>query len=463
MLISVTKTPLLVLLASIAKKHTAHTTTKRKHFILQIAYKGGQIRYTGNMTLSEELTWRGFVNQTTYKDITALDGDPMTFYWGVDPSADSMHVGQLAMAMMIGHFAAHGHKAILLVGGATGLIGDPDGKKDERELKTTEEVERNKQGIAAQYKSLFRGRDLEIVDNYDWFKDIGYLQFLRDVGKHVPMRQMLGREFIQTRLGEEGSGISYAEFSYALIQGYDFLHLYREKGVTLQVCGADQWGNCIAGVELIRRVEGGEAHIWSAPLVIDKVSGKKFGKSEGNAIWLDAEKTTPTQFYQFWVTCDDASVGDFLKLYTLLTPDEVAAILAEHQQDPAKRLAQTRLATEVTTLVHGPEAAERAALVTAVLTGRQPITEAKAVLTELRREIPAVRVKSSGSIPEALVASGLAASLSEARRLLQGNGISVNGEKVTGETFAPEYFQQGRLLLRRGKAYKDSALVELED
>jgi tyrosyl-tRNA synthetase len=223
------------------------------------------------MTLSEELAWRGFVNQTTYKDNAVLNGSPITFYWGVDPSADSMTVGNFAVAMMIRHFIDHGHKAILLVGGATGMIGDPDGKKQERDLKTLDEIAHNKAAISEQYRHIFAGKDFEIVDNYDWFKGFGYLEFLREVGKHVPLRQMLGRQFVQDRLTEEGDGISYAEFSYALIQGYDFLHLYREKGATLQVAGSDQWGNCIAGVELIRRVAGGEAHIWTAPACYQQI------------------------------------------------------------------------------------------------------------------------------------------------------------------------------------------------
>ena len=229
------------------------------------------------MTLSEELGWRGFVDQTTYKDITDLDVRPVPFYWGVDPSSESMTIGNLAIAMMIRHFISHGYHAVLLVGGATGLIGDPDGKSGERELISAALIKRNKASIVSEYKRIFAGQRFEVVDNYDWFKEIGYLAFLREVGKHVPMRQMLGREFIQTRLSENGSGISYAEFSYSLIQGYDFLHLYRDKKVVLQVCGADQWGNSIAGVELIRRIEGAEAHVWSAPLVVKASTGVKFG------------------------------------------------------------------------------------------------------------------------------------------------------------------------------------------
>jgi tyrosyl-tRNA synthetase len=414
------------------------------------------------MTLSEELQWRGFVNQTTFKDIKALDGDPITFYWGVDPSAVSMTIGNFAAAMMVRHFIDHGHKAVLLLGGATGLIGDPDGKAEERTLKTTEEVATYKAGIAEQYKRVFAGKPFEIVDNYDWFKGMGYLEFLRDVGKHVPMRQMLSREFVQSRLGEEGAGISYAEFSYVLIQGYDFLHLNREKGVTLQVCGSDQWGNSIAGVDLIRRITGNEAHVWSTPLVINKATGKKFGKSEDGAIWLDAKLTSPTQFYQFWINCDDDGVEDYAKIYTLLSREELADIMAKHHENPRARFAQTRLAQEVTTLVHGEEQMHIAEAVTKFLTGKSPIADAdEASLEAMRQEIPSSKAKSGDDLLEILTTTGLTSSKSEARRLLQGNAISVNGQKTTNEQLQDADFQNGRLLIRKGKAFKDSALIEL--
>ncbi|HYH36138.1 MAG TPA: tyrosine--tRNA ligase [Candidatus Saccharimonadales bacterium] len=413
------------------------------------------------MTLSEELAWRGFANQTTYKDTVALDGDPITFYWGVDPSSDSMTIGNLAAAMMVKAFMKHGHKAVLLVGGATGLIGDPDGKSSERNLKTPEEIVANAGAIAAQYKRLFDGQSFDIVNNNDWFHDIGFIDFLRETGKHVPMRQMLGREFIQTRLGEEGAGISYAEFSYVLIQAYDFLRLFEDKGVSLQVCGSDQWGNSIAGVDLIRRKTGGEAHVYSAPLIVNKTTGKKFGKSEEGAIWLDAAKTTPTQFYQFWINVDDASVEDYLKIFTELSKDEIEKVAAEHVGNPGKRRGQTRLAQEVTTLVHGQEAMGIAEQVTNTITGRTPVGKADAVLEQLRKEMPHVRTAEQGSIVEALMASGLAASNTEARRLIAGHAVSINGQKVDRLEFQSGDFQNGRLLLRRGKAFKDSALVEL--
>ena len=414
------------------------------------------------MTLSEELKWRGFVNQTTYKDIAVLDGESISFYFGVDPSSDSMTIGNLASAMMVKHFINHGHKATLLVGGATGMIGDPDGKSEERELKSLEEIAHNKQRIAAQYQTVFSGQPFEVVDNYDWFKDMGYLQFLREVGKHVPMRQMLSRDFVQSRLGEGSAGISYAEFSYSLVQGFDFLHLYREKGITLQLCGADQWGNSVAGVELIRRITGGSADIWSAPLVINKSTGVKFGKSEGGAIWLDPSKTSPTQFYQFWINIDDESVEDLLKMYTLIDELTLIQLMNEHNTRRQDRLAQTRLAQDVTSLIHGEENMHFAESVTGFLTGKANIAEADdRILGEVRSNLPNVKSSDNGSIIDALVATGLSASNSEARRLIGDNGVSINGNKVNRDNFEASDFLNGRLLLRRGRAFKDSALVEL--
>lgn len=424
----------------------------------RLGYTG---EHMGTMTLSEELEWRGFVNQTTLKDVKVLDGTPLTFYWGVDPSASSMTIGNLAAAMMVRHFIEHGHKAILLVGGATGMIGDPDGKAEERSLKTLDEIAANKAAIAGQYQRVFAGQPFEIVDNYDWFKNMNYLTFLRDVGKHVPMRQMLSRDFVQSRLGEDGAGISYAEFSYSLIQGYDFLHLYRERNVTLQLCGADQWGNSIAGVELVRRVAGGEAHIWSTPLVVNRVTGKKFGKTEEGAVWLDPTLTTPTQFYQFWINCDDEGVEEYLKIYTLLDKPEIDAVIARHRENPKERLAQTRLAAEVTKLVHGETAASLAAEVTGYLTYKRSIGEASdPAMAEIRKEVPSAVAKPGDEIADVLGATSLANSKTEARRLIQDNAISINNEKTQKQNFDETDFQNGRLLIRKGKAFKDSALVE---
>ncbi|NCS82794.1 tyrosine--tRNA ligase [Candidatus Saccharibacteria bacterium] len=397
------------------------------------------------MTLSEELTWRGFTHQTTLADITKLDEGPLSFYFGVDPSADSMTIGHLAAAMMARHFINAGHKAYLLVGGATGMIGDPDGKKDERNLLTLEDITRNKEAIAEQYRSIFNGQDFTVVDNLDWFKEVNFLDFLRNIGKHVPLSSMLGREFVQSRLGEDGSGISYAEFSYSLIQGYDFLHLFRNHGVTLQLCGADQWGNSIAGVDLIRRLDGKEANVFSTPLIINKATGKKFGKTEEGAVWLDEEKTSVYAFYQFWLNSDDEGVVDYAKIYTLLTKDAIDAMQAQVATNPGAREAQKTLAMEVTKIVHGADRALSAERVTSVLFGDRSFSD----LTDedidvLRNEITVAPV--GQDLVEILVTSGAASSNSEARRLIDAGSVSVNGE-----TAVENVTISARSLVKKGK------------
>lgn len=397
------------------------------------------------MKLSEELKWRGFYNQTTYEDITVLDGQPVSYYIGVDPSADSMTIGNLAAVMMVRCFAKHGHKAFLLVGGATGMIGDPDGKANERNLKTLEEISKNKAAIASQYKQIFGDESFTLVDNYDWFKEMNYLDFLRNVGKYVPMSQMLGRDFVQSRLGAEGSGISYAEFSYSLIQGYDFLYLFREHGVTLQLCGADQWGNSITGVDLIRRIEGKEAHVYSLPLIINKSTGTKFGKSEEGAVWLDANKTSVYKFYQFWLNSDDAGVIDYIKVYTMLEKEEVDNLEREVSEHPENRAAQKSLAREVTTLIHGKERTESVEKVTAVLFGAADFNSLSEIdLDILAAEIPSDSVGKTAV--EYLVASGIASGNNDARRLIAGGAVSVNGQKISEDKTIDE-----KSLIKKGK------------
>jgi tyrosyl-tRNA synthetase len=410
------------------------------------------------MTLSEELAWRGFIKDKTFDDITWLD-EPKTFYLGADVgSADSLTIGNLAIYMLARRLAKAGWKTVLLVGGATSLIGDPGGKEEERDLKSLEEVQHNVAGIEAQVRRLFEGYDFKLVNNYDWFKDIGYLEFLREVGKYYSMTELVQRDFISTRMGEGGSGISYAEFSYNLIQGYDYWYLFKHHGVVLQIGGSDQWGNMLSGAPLIRKREGQEVHALSMPLVINKATGVKFGKSEAGAVWLDANKTTPTQFYQFWINCDDAGVEDYLKVFTEFSQDEIAGIMSEHSGNPAARVAQIRLAASVTELIHGHDAMLTAQAVTNYLTGAADIGEADdGALSALRQEIPAVK---TASVVEALVTSGLASSNTEARRFLAENAISLNGQKINREQFEDQDFHNGRAMLRRGKAYKDSALVE---
>lgn len=395
------------------------------------------------MTLSEELQWRGFANQTTFQEVSDIN-TPRTFYLGVDPSASSMHIGNLAQVMLVRHLIKNGHKAIVLVGGATGMIGDP--KEDaERELKSLDEIATNKAGIAAQYKQLLEGEAFTLVDNYDWFKDMGYLDFLRDIGKHFSMTQLLDREFIKARIGEGGVGISYAEFSYSLIQGYDFLHLFRQHEATMQIGGSDQWGNMLSGAQMIRKLEGKEAHVWTVPLVIDKSSGKKFGKSEGNAVWLDAEMTSPYRFYQFWLNVDDIGVGDLLKLFTDITPEAHDSLIRSFNEKPFERSAQKYLAYEVTALVHGKDNAEQARNVTSTLFGDTPFTR---LLSEeidmLAREIPTT---TASTIVDALVMSGVATSNGEARRLVDGGAISINNEKLSSsdaQLTAPALIKKGK-------------------
>lgn len=394
------------------------------------------------MTLSEELAWRGFKNQTTFADSTDLDKTPRTFYLGVDPSASSMHIGNLAAVMLVKHFIRHGHKAIVLVGGATGLIGDP--KSDaERDLKTREEIEANKLGIAAQYKAVLEGEPFELVDNYDWFKDIGYLSFLRDVGKHFSMTQLLDREFVKARIGSGGAGMSYAEFSYGLIQGYDFLHLYRTMGATLQIGGSDQWGNMLSGAQMIKKLEGAEAHVWTVPLVIDKATGKKFGKSEGNAVWLDPNQTSPYKFYQFWLNVDDAMAEDLVKIFTMLDKETIESLINDHTANPGERALQKTLAREVTELVHGRGRRESVERVTAALFGGDVSSLGEADVAELAAEIPTVAPQ---NIVGVLVDAGMAASNGEARRLIAGGAVSVNGNKAT-----EGYDVQSLSLVKKGK------------
>ena len=334
--------------------------------------------------------------------------------------------------MLCRHFSDHGYKPLLLVGGATGMIGDPDGKKQERDLRNAETVARNVECMAAQFRQVFRGQDFEIVDNADWFSQINYIDFLHKIGKHISMTQLLDREFVQQRIGEGGAGISYGEFSYGLIQGYDFLHLYREKGATLQLAGADQWGNSIIGVSLIRKLESSEAHVLTAPLVINKQTGVKFGKSEGGAIWLDPEMTSPYKFYQFWLNCDDETSENLIKIYTLLDRETVEALIDNHRANPGERALQKTLAREVTDLVHGRQRRESVERVTAALFGGGEIAALNSDdLNALANEIPTVDLETT--VVAALVAAGLCSSNGEVRRLIQNNAISVNGAKIAGD------------------------------
>jgi len=427
--------------------------------LLQLIFR---LRYTVIMTLSEELSWRGFINQTTYSDITTLDHQKIVFYHGYDVSSDSQTIGNLAAMMLDRCFMRHGHSAIIVAGGATSLVGDPGGKEAERELQSLETIAHNTTCAEKQIKQVFSGFDFKLVNNLTWTHKMNVIEYLRDYGKHFSMTPLIQRDYIAKRIGEDGSGLSYAEFSYTILQGIDYLHLYDEFNCTLQLGGSDQWGNCLSGVDLIRRTRGVEVNVLSQPLVINKSTGKKFGKTEDGAVWLDPKKTTPTEFYQFWITVDDAGLEGYLKIFTELSKDQIDQALSEHSKQPGARHAQVILAREVTSLVHGKDKMHTAEAVTEFLTGKKPIVETDDILDDIRNEIPSVTSSSNGSIIEALVASGLASSATDARRFISDNAISINNAKVSREVFEAADFQNNRLLLRRGKSYKDSTLVELK-
>lgn len=412
------------------------------------------------MKLSEELIYRGFKAETTIENPADLDTrENKKFYFGADPSADSLTIGNLAALMMCACFVRHGYQPYLLIGGATGQIGDPK-DNGERDLKTLEEVEHNKNCIKEQVENIVsRTGDaawgtpsgapatmgenaaagpvqLTMVDNYDWFKDINYLSFLREVGKNFSMTQLLDRQFVQNRIGEGGSGISYAEFSYTLIQGYDFLHLFRAHDVRMQLCGADQFGNCTTGMHLIRKLENADVDVWSTPLVIDPVTGRKFGKSEGNAIWLAASDngggnyTSIFDFYQFWLNQPDEAVEYLIKIYTVLEPEKIDEILQLHFATPEKRIAQKALARGATEVVHGKDNAAAIENLVETLFSRDTdfSTFSEDELTEFAAYLPVVA--KGTMLVDVLTSTGLAESKKKAREFIAGGAISVNGTKV---------------------------------
>ena len=379
------------------------------------------------MKLSEELKWRGFWNQTTFTDEKIIDNTKFKLYLGTDPSADSLHVGHLAVYMMVRRFIEHGHEVVLLVGGGTGAIGDMR-DTEERELLALEEITKNTKALSTQVSKLFAGKNFELVNNYNWLKNIPLLPFLRDIGKKFNMAELTSREFFKARI-KNGSGLSYAEFSYTILQGYDFLHLNREKGVNLQIGGSDQWGNLLSGVELIRKCENREAFAMTAPLVINKSTGRKFGKSEGGAVWLDENKTSVYKFYQFWLNSNDNGAIDYLKLFTMLPKEEIEKIETEHKKAPHLRLAQKTLAREVTDLIHGENRRKAVEKVTETLFGNNDIN----ALSSTELEILASEISTSKigcDAISALTENNLVKSASEARRLIQSNAISINGQKI---------------------------------
>ncbi len=395
------------------------------------------------MQLSEELQWRGFWNQTTFTNDKLIDSENFTLYLGTDPSADSLHVGHLAVYMMVRHFLERGHKVFLLVGGGTGMIGDMR-DTEERNLLSYAEIEHNKRALKAQVSQIFAGRDFTLVDNADWLGNLELLPFLRDIGKNFNMADLIGREFFKARI-DNGKGLSFAEFTYTLLQGYDFWHLFKHHGVNLQIGGSDQWGNLVSGVELIRKKENAEVYAMTAPLLINKSTGRKFGKSEGGAVWLDETKTSVYKFYQFWLNVDDESAIEYMKIFTMLDRDTIEAIAENHAVNPGARSAQKVLAREVTDIVHGVNRRESVERVTEVLFGGGDFRQlSDDDLDALAQEIP--RVDVGVGVIEALVVSGAVSSNGEAKRLLKSGAISLNGEKI-----AEDQAVNTTSLLKKGK------------
>mgnify|MGYP006266889343 CR=1 FL=1 len=415
------------------------------------------------MTLSEELQWRGFVQQTTFKNLNELDKRKWTFYHGFDASADSQTVGNLAAMMFDKVFIRHGHKAILLAGGATSLVGDPGGKDKERPLQDEAVIASNVKKAEAQLKQIFGKESFTLVNNLDWTKNLTLLDFLRDIGKHFSMTPLVQRDYIAQRIGEGGAGISFTEFSYTLLQGMDFLHLFDKHGATLQLGGSDQWGNCLSGVELIRKTRGEEAHVITLPLIINKATGKKFGKSEEGAVWLDSTKTSPFKFYQFWINADDGGVEDYLKVYTELDKDTIDSLMIEHKNNPGSRAAQKRLAYEVTKIVHGDDRAESVKSVSEVLFGGMPYSSLNAgAFKELETELPVYEAKlNETTLVDIILGGNLASSKTEARRFLEENAIYINGAQIPlSKNCLDEHDNiQGYAVVRRGK--NASVLVKL--
>lgn len=395
------------------------------------------------MKLSEELQWRGFWNQTTFTDDKLIDSENFTLYLGTDPSADSLHVGHLAVYMMVRHFLERGHKVFLLVGGGTGMIGDMR-DTEERNLLPYEEIEHNKQALKSQVSRIFAGRDFTLVDNADWLSELELLPFLRDIGKNFNMADLVSREFFKARINN-GKGLSFAEFTYTLLQGYDFWHLFNQYGVNLQIGGSDQWGNLLSGVDLIRKKENAEVYAMTAPLLINKSTGRKFGKSEGGAVWLDENKTSVYKFYQFWLNVDDESAIEYMKIFTMLDRDTIEAIAENHAVNPGARSAQKVLAREVTDIVHGSARRESVERVNEVLFGGGDFKKlSDDDLGALAEEIPCV--DAGIDVIEALVESGAVGSNGEAKRLLKSGAISLNGEKL-----AENKVVNDTSLLKKGK------------
>lgn len=392
------------------------------------------------MGFVQELRWRGMIHDMTPGVEELIEKEPTTAYIGIDPTADSLHIGHLASIMMLTHLQRHGHRPIALVGGATGMIGDPSGRSEERNLLDEEILEKNKAGLKKQLRNFLdfehSENPAELLDNYDWFKEMSFLEFIRDVGKHITVNYMMSKDSVQNRL--EG-GLSFTEFSYQLAQGYDFLHLYQEKGCKLQMGGADQWGNITTGAELIRRKLGGHAHALTCPL-ITRADGGKFGKTEKGTVWLDPERTSPYEFYQFWLNVSDADAPRFLRIFTLLEEERILELEKEHVEAPHQRVLQQELAREMTVRVHSEAEYEAAVGASKKLFGNSTkdalLQTGRDQLLSVFKDVPQA-VVSKEAIEEGIGVleflsdtTGFLSSKGEAKRAIREGSIRINKEKV---------------------------------
>ena len=400
------------------------------------------------MTLFEDLKWRGLIKDVAGEDLKEkLNGEPITFYWGTDPTADSLHIGHYSSLVTAKRLMKAGHHPILLCGGATGRIGDPR-PTTEREILDYAVIENNIKGIRAQIEKLFEGK-AELVDNYEWTKDYSFLEFLRDIGKYINVNYMINKDIISRRLE---TGITFAEFSYTLLQGYDFLHLYQTKNCIMQVEGSDQWGNITTGIELIKKKLGKEAYAFTMPLILD-ANGNKFGKSEGNALWLDKNKTTPYQIYQYLINADDSKVLEYLKVFTFLSKEEIEKIMEKQNEKPELRIAQKTLAYEVVKDIHGEEEAKKAIAMSEALFIERFNDLTKEDIEAIFDKKIIVSVESTNLI-DLIIEVGAAKSKREAREFVSGSAIKINGEKITNLEYQvkdSDFIASNYIIIKRGK------------
>ena len=400
------------------------------------------------MTLYEELKWRGLIKDVAGEDLEEkLNNEQISFYWGTDPTADSLHIGHYSSLITAKRLAKAGHHPILLVGGATGLIGDPR-PTAEREIISKEKLQKNFEGIKKQVSEILEGK-AEIVNNYDWMKNYTYLEFLRDIGKYINVNYMLAKDIISRRLE---TGITYAEFSYTLLQGYDFLHLYREKNCMLQAAGSDQWGNITTGIELIKKIEGKEVYGFTMPLILD-ANGNKFGKSEGNALWLDINKTSSYELYQYLINSDDTKVEEYLKVYTFLNKQEIDDIMEKHKEQPHLRIAQEKLAQEFITDLHGENEYLNAKQISEALFKNDIKNLSDEQLSQAFKGVPTFKLEEEKTILEILTENNIASSRREAREFLNNNDITLNGETINDENYKIDNNKKYNIIRKGKKKY----------